>query len=56
MGAASASREPIAPNRLKELPQAPQRPNEIWAVDITYLPTLEKGWLYLAAVICPCKT
>jgi putative transposase len=41
--------EPIAPNRLKELPQAPQRPNEIWAADITYLPTLEEGWLYLAA-------
>ena len=42
MGAASASPEPIAPNRLRELPQAPQRPNEIWGADITYLPTFRR--------------
>lgn len=47
--------EPIAPNRLKALPQAPQRPNEIWAADITYLPTLEEGWLYLAAEMDLCS-
>jgi transposase InsO family protein len=40
--------EPIAPNRFKELPQAPQRPNEVWAADITSVPTQEEGWLYLA--------
>jgi putative transposase len=41
--------QPIAPNRLKELPEPPQRPNQVWTADITYLPTLEEGWLYLAA-------
>jgi transposase InsO family protein len=39
----------------KALPQAPQRPNEIWAADITYLPTLEEGWLYLAAEMDLCS-
>jgi putative transposase len=47
--------EPIAPNRLKELPQAPQRPNEAWAADITYLSTVEEGWLYLAAEMDLCS-
>jgi transposase InsO family protein len=47
--------EPIAPNRLKELIQAPQRPYEVWAGDITYLPTLEEGWLYLAAEMDLCS-
>jgi putative transposase len=45
----------IAPNRLKELAQVPQRPNEVWAADITYLPTLEEGWLYLAAEMDLCS-
>ena len=36
-----------APNHLLQR-SAPQRLNEIWVTDITYLPTRE-GWLYLAA-------
>ena len=28
----------------------PQRPNEVWTADITYIPTAE-GWLYLAVVL-----
>jgi transposase InsO family protein len=51
----SGHAEPIAPNRLKELTQAPQRPSEVWAADITYLPTLEQGWLYLAAEMDLCS-
>ena len=43
----SRHEHPIAPNRLAETP-APQRPNQIWVADITYIPTQE-GWLYLAA-------
>ena len=27
-----------------------QRPNEVWAADITYVPT-DEGWLYLAGVL-----
>jgi putative transposase len=41
--------EPIAPNRLAQR-QAPSRPNEVWAADITYIATAE-GWLYLAAIL-----
>jgi putative transposase len=41
--------QPIAPNRLPELP-APSAPNQIWVGDITYLDT-EEGWLYLAGVL-----
>jgi transposase InsO family protein len=41
---------PIAPNRLAALP-APQRPNEVWVADITYIPTEHDHWLYLAAVM-----
>lgn len=40
---------PIAPNLLKGR-AAPQRPNEVWVADITYIPTAE-GWLFLAAVM-----
>ena len=27
-----------------------ERPNEVWAADITYVPT-DEGWLYLAGVL-----
>jgi len=36
-----------APNHLLQRP-TPERLNEVWVTDITYLPTRE-GWLYLAA-------
>ena len=36
--------EPIAPNRLQELPEAPQRPNQVWTADLTYIPTQEEGF------------
>lgn len=42
-----------APNRLLGQP-APQRPNEVWLTDITYLPTAE-GWLFLAAEMDACS-
>jgi transposase InsO family protein len=41
--------EPIAPNLLRNRP-APQKPDEVWVADITYVPTAE-GWLFLAAVM-----
>ena len=41
--------QPIAPNRLAELP-APTAADQIWLGDITYIPT-EEGWLYLAGVM-----
>lgn len=40
--------QPIAPNRLKGLAIA--APNQVWAADITYVPTAE-GWLYVAGVL-----
>jgi putative transposase len=40
--------QPIAPNRLKELQIS--APNQVWAADITYVPTAE-GWLYVAGVL-----
>jgi putative transposase len=40
--------QPVAINRLKGLDQLSGRPNEVWCGDITYIPTLEQGWLYLA--------
>ena len=42
--------QPIAPNRLGQREGAPERPNEVWAADITYVPT-DEGWLYLAGVL-----
>jgi putative transposase len=42
-----------APNHLLKRP-APQRLNEVWLTDITYLPTGE-GWLYLAAEMDLCS-
>jgi transposase InsO family protein len=41
--------EPIAPNLLAVRP-APSGPDQIWATDITYIPT-DEGWLYLAGVL-----
>jgi transposase InsO family protein len=45
----SRHNHPIAPNRLKESP-APQRANQIWVSDLTYVATQE-GWLYVAIVL-----
>lgn len=42
-----------APNRLLGQP-APQRPDQVWLTDITYLPTAE-GWLFLAAEMDACS-
>ena len=41
--------QPIAPNRLAEVPKA-TAPNQLWVADITYIET-QAGWLYLAAVL-----
>jgi putative transposase len=40
---------PVADNRLARNFR-PQAPNQVWAADITYIPTAE-GWLYLAVVL-----
>jgi len=40
----------ISPNRLAKRLCAPSRRDEVWAVDLTYLPTTE-GWLFLAVVL-----
>jgi len=42
-----------SPNLLAGQP-LPQRPNEVWAGDITFIPT-RHGWLYLAVVIDLCS-
>ena len=47
--------QPIAPNRLKALPEPPQKPNEVWCADITYLPSQQEGWLYLAGELDLCS-
>jgi transposase InsO family protein len=44
---------PVAPNLLERRFDA-ERPNQKWAVDITYVPTAE-GWLYLAGVMDLCS-
>jgi len=41
--------QPIAPNRLAELP-APKGPDQIWVADITYVSTAQ-GWAYVTAVL-----
>jgi putative transposase len=41
--------QPVAPNRLAEVPPPGQR-DRIWVSDITYVPTAE-GWLYVAGVM-----
>ena len=45
----SSHSEPIAPNQLADTP-APTQPNQVWATDITYVPT-DEGWLYVAGVL-----
>jgi len=45
----SNHQEPIAPNRLAELP-APKRPDQVWVADITYVSTAQ-GWVYVAAIL-----
>jgi putative transposase len=45
----SEHEQPVAPNLLLERP-APQRTDEVWLADITYVPTAE-GWLFVAAVM-----
>ena len=44
--------QPVAPNRLNRqfAVKTVQRPNRVWAADITYIPTGE-GWLYLAVIL-----
>lgn len=45
----SEHNQPIAPNLLQGRPE-PQKPDEVWVADITYIPTAE-GWLFMAAVM-----
>jgi putative transposase len=51
----SVHREPIAPNRLNQLPLPPRAPNQVWCADLTYLPSQQEGWLYLAAELDLCS-
>jgi putative transposase len=48
----SQHQQPIAPNRLNRQFDVSriERPNRVWAADLTYIPTGE-GWLYLAVVL-----
>lgn len=48
----SDHKEPIAPNHLKRqfAVGKGRRPDEVWAADITYVPT-KQGWLYLAVIL-----
>ena len=41
--------QPLAPNLLRDIP-LPERLNQVWVSDITYIPSYE-GWLYLAGVL-----
>jgi len=45
----SNHQEPIAPNRLAQVPEA-AGPNQIWVADITYVSTAQ-GWVYVAAIV-----
>ena len=42
-----------SPNLLRQAP-APQKPDQVWVSDITYIPTRE-GWLYVAGVLDRCS-
>lgn len=41
--------EPVAPHRLAQGP-TPQRPNQVWVADITYVNT-KQDWVYVAAIL-----
>jgi len=41
--------QPIAPNLLRDM-LLPERPNQVWLNNITYIPT-HKGWLYISDVL-----
>lgn len=45
--------QPIAPNWLAKVP-TPDRPNQVWVVDITFIPTAD-GWIYLAVILDACS-
>jgi transposase InsO family protein len=45
----SNHQEPIAPNRLAQVPEA-AGPNQIWVADITFVSTAQ-GWVYVAAIL-----
>ena len=51
----SVHHEPISPNRLNQLPLPPSAPNQVWCADLTYLPSQQDGWLYLAAELDLCS-
>lgn len=42
-----------SPNLLRQVP-APQKPDQVWVSDMTYIPTRE-GWLYVAGVLDRCS-
>ena len=48
----SNHRQPVAENWLAKVP-APDRPDQVWVADITYIDTGE-GWLYLAGILDAC--
>lgn len=49
----SSHKLPIAENWLAKMP-APDRPNQVWIADITYIETGE-GWLYLSGILDACS-
>ena len=48
----SNHRQPVAENWLAKVP-APNRPDQVWVADITYIDTGE-GWLYLSGLLDAC--
>jgi len=44
---------PVAENWLALFP-SPDKPNQVWIADITYIPTKE-GWLYLSGILDACS-
>ena len=42
-------------NRLNQLPLLPRVPNQVCCADLTYLPSQQDGWLYLAAELDLCS-